>query len=134
MHYEALFGLPTGSDLPPSPPSSRKKRLLAKKRRGLRTETDCESIESGASYADCNKTDETLKTINTLISGGPGHPHASQEILKIMHDMLERSKNAEISFRPYIEVISLAIQALRVRGSRYFCTSRSVWRIRRSEA
>ncbi|KAA1101787.1 hypothetical protein PGT21_030235 [Puccinia graminis f. sp. tritici] len=33
MHYEALFGLPTGSDLPPSPPSSREKKTLAKKRR-----------------------------------------------------------------------------------------------------
>ncbi|KAA1101797.1 hypothetical protein PGT21_030345 [Puccinia graminis f. sp. tritici] len=97
MHYEALFGLPTGSDLPPSPPSSREKRLWLRNE-GSEDETDCESIESGASYADCNKTDDDPEDDQYPYSGGPGHPHASQEILKIMHDMLKEVKMPRFRF------------------------------------
>ncbi|KAA1118690.1 hypothetical protein PGT21_002335 [Puccinia graminis f. sp. tritici] len=81
----------------PSPPSSREKRLWLRNE-GSEDETDCESIESGASYADCNKTDDDPEDDQYPYSGGPGHPHASQEILKIMHDMLKEVKMPRFRF------------------------------------
>ncbi|WAR54415.1 hypothetical protein PtB15_4B32 [Puccinia triticina] len=89
LHFESLFGLPAGADLPPSPPTTSEKAKW-------RVHIDDDSPDDAEMECDGNnpESDKEASDPQFPYRGGPGHPWASQEQLKIMHRML-REKGME---------------------------------------
>ncbi|WAQ83710.1 hypothetical protein PtA15_4A158 [Puccinia triticina] len=90
--FESLFGLPEGAILPPPPPTAREKKSWL---RGVAASTrdnpepDTHS-DSEASETNSNSSEDISDPhFPYRRTGGPGHVSASQEQLKIMHDMMK---------------------------------------------
>ncbi|WAR54586.1 hypothetical protein PtB15_4B203 [Puccinia triticina] len=84
LFFESLFGLPAKAELPPSPPTTSEKTKW-------RAHMDDDSLDDPERQHDSDdpETDEEASYPHFPYRGGPGHPWASQEQLKIMYHMLK---------------------------------------------